>query len=93
MMESKERFINFVNETQNKPYFSTLYDLDDWRKDREEIANDLKVLDILKKYIKIGNDTTGTSLEWVIGLDNSISLEIMLRSDADVIKRWMNKNE
>lgn len=45
---TKEQFLKFLEETEHKPYFSTLYDLDMWKEDKRNIEKDLEVLEILK---------------------------------------------
>lgn len=98
-MTSKERFLNFVNETQNKPYFSTLYDQDMWREDREKIANDLEVLEILKKYFTYWHvkDSKSVVIEFcnepVIRIDEE-DLEYGRCYEDDLkIKEWLENDK
>lgn len=38
------RFLNFINETKDYPYFSSLYDMDDWKKDFDFFLN--KIIEV-----------------------------------------------
>lgn len=43
------------------PYFSTLYDIDDWREDFQIVETALKALEIIKKIIKYDIEANGNT--------------------------------
>ena len=48
---TKEQLENFINETENKPYFSTLYDLDMWKKDKKDVIDVFERFEAIMKYV------------------------------------------
>lgn len=52
MSKGLEALKNIKSEA-GTPYFSTLYDIDMWREDFAIVENELKALEIIRKYISI----------------------------------------
>ena len=46
------RFLNFINETKDFPYFSPIYDMDDWKEDFDFFMNKIIEADIYENATK-----------------------------------------
>lgn len=77
---NKERLEKFIDETLNAPYFSSLYDIDMWREDKEELIRDLEVLEFIKKHYEMN----GFNELIPIYLDNDDGEKF------NELERWLN---
>lgn len=74
-----------------------------YQQDIERIRKELKILEILKKYIRVNElretpqiMTGSPNVDIVLNvvknaLDSSIFLDLMLQEDAKIIKEWLNE--
>ena len=65
MTEDQERLEKFIRNTISYPYFESLYDMDDWKKDKKWLEDlitsistlDKMVLEGLKQNLKVHSET------------------------------------
>ena len=79
---NKERLEKFINETLNAPYFSSLYDIDMWREDKEELIRDLEVLEILKYGILYVSEEERLTFSPIIS-----------KEEKQIIKEWLENEK
>lgn len=85
MESSVNRFLKFVEETQNIPYFSTLYDIDMWEEDKKKIVKDLEVLEHLKKLFD------GYKILEKLGIKHNDIYFLCKNGDDNLLKEWLEK--
>ena len=90
-----EELKKFITETRNAPYFSTLYDLDMWKDDREKLELDQKLLEFFKSRFKFELTSFEGINQLHLKFNNGSSRIVMCLSPEEYkpIKEWFVLNK